>query len=114
MVINADDYYGKEAYTKMHEFLIKEQKTDAKQMEICMAGFVPSNTSSDKGTVTRGVCQMDAAGFLTGIEETHNIKKTPQGPVAVMDDGSERELDVNSLVSMNMWGLQPEFWILLC
>lgn len=99
-VINADDYYGKEAYVKLHDFLSREQKSNA----YAMAGFILKNTLSENGGVTRGVCQVDGHGFLTNVLETKNIVKTPQGAEA---DG--QTLDVESFVSMNMWALQPEF-----
>lgn len=108
VVINADDYYGKEAFVKLHEYLVNE-KEPADKLEICMAGFVLKNTLSDNGGVTRGVCALDDKKNLVGIEETYNIEKTPQGPVTKSDDGSVRALDEESLVSMNMWGLTPAF-----
>ena len=99
-VINADDYYGKEAYVKLHDFLTQKQASNA----YAMAGFILKNTLSENGGVTRGVCQVDDKGFLTDVVETKNIVKTAEGAEA---DG--QTLDVNSYVSMNMWALQPEF-----
>lgn len=110
MVINADDYYGKEAYVKVHDYLIQEQPDDG-ILHICMAGFRLGNTLSDNGSVTRGVCHIEE-GALTGVTETHNIFKTADGAEARNDDKVEK-LDVKSLVSMNMWGLTPEFVQLL-
>ena len=69
-----------------------------------MAGFVLKNTLSDNGGVTRGICKMDAENNLTEVVETKNIVKTADGAEA---DGMA--VDVNSLVSMNMWGLTPNF-----
>lgn len=107
-VINADDYYGKEPFVKLHEYLIQEEHTGNKVHPICMAGFVLGNTLSENGGVTRGICQMDENGNLTGIDETSGIVKVPEG--AAVKKGDELcKVDVNSLVSMNMWGLQPEF-----
>ena len=99
-VINADDYYGKEAYVKLHDFLCREGKTDS----FAMAGFVLANTLSENGGVTRGICQMDDKGFLTDVVETKDIVKTADGAEV---DGVA--VDPRSLVSMNMWALQPEF-----
>lgn len=99
-VINADDYYGKEAYVKLHDFLSRKQAPNA----YAMAGFILKNTLSENGGVTRGVCQVDGQGYLTDVVETKNIVKTPEG---VRTDGEA--LDPNSYVSMNMWALQPEF-----
>ena len=97
IVINADDYYGKEGFKAVHDYLVNGGKS-------CMAGFVLKNTLSDNGGVTRGICKMDENGNLTEVVETKNIVKTANGAEA---DGVV--VDVNSLVSMNMWGLTPEF-----
>ena len=97
IVINADDYYGKEGFKAVHEYLVNGG-------ESCMAGFVLKNTLSDNGGVTRGICKMDEDNNLTEVVETKNIVKTA--------DGAETDgvvVDVNSLVSMNMWGLTPDF-----
>ena len=97
IVINADDYYGKEGFKTVHEYLVNGGKA-------CMAGFVLKNTLSDNGGVTRGICRMDEMNNLTEIVETKNIEK--------IDDGAEADgmpIDTNSLVSMNMWGLTPDF-----
>lgn len=109
IVINADDYYGKEAFVKIHDYLV-EEKPAAEKMDICMAGFILENTLSDNGGVTRGVCTLDENKKLVGITETYNIQKTPAGPAAVDEEtGAKTPLDSQTLVSMNMWGLTPEF-----
>ena len=77
LVINADDYYGKEAYVKVHDYLVQEQQKDGK-LHICMAGFRLGNTLSDNGSVTRGICHIEN-GQLTGVTETHDIFKTATG-----------------------------------
>lgn len=97
IVINADDYYGKEGFAAVHKYLVEEGRS-------CMAGFVLKNTLSDNGGVTRGICKMDEENNLTEIVETKNIVKTPDGAET---DG--KALDLESLVSMNMWGLTPDF-----
>lgn len=107
VVINADDYYGKEAYVKVHDYLVQDQPGDGR-MHICMAGFRLGNTLSDNGSVTRGICDIED-GSLVGVNETHNIFKTADGAEERGDDGRTSVLDVKSLVSMNMWGLTPEF-----
>lgn len=89
-VINADDYYGKDSFKNMHEF--------------CMAGFKLKNTLSDNGGVTRGICQVDKNNYLTEIIETSNITKIGEKAFA-----EENEIDINSNVSMKMWGLTPKF-----
>ena len=102
-VINADDYYGKEAFVKIHEFLV-ENYTPEKSKELCMAGFILGNTLSDNGTVTRGICAVDENDYLTDVVETYEIKKTSNGA-----ESQGNRIDVNAHVSMNMWGLTPEF-----
>ena len=97
IVINADDYYGKEGFKAVHEYLVNGGKS-------CMAGFVLKNTLSDNGGVTRGICKMDNENNLTEVVETKNIVKTTEGAET---DGVS--IEVNSLVSMNMWGLTPDF-----
>ena len=99
-VINADDYYGKEAFVKLHDFLCVDQKPG----HYCMAGFVLKNTLSENGGVTRGICQVDEKGYLTDVVETRNIVKTPAGAQV---DGVN--VDPDCYASMNMWGLGPEF-----
>ncbi len=108
VVINADDYYGKEAFVKVHEYLVQEREPSEK-MQICMAGFILENTLSENGTVTRGICRRNEQGQLVGIKETHEIARTPEGAGVKNADGSVTPLDPKSLVSMNMWGLPLEF-----
>lgn len=110
-VINADDYYGREGFAKVHDYLVSSSDPGA----YCMAGFVIRNTLSDNGAVTRGVCRMDANGMLTDVDETSNIIKVPDASAKygfrVEADGTEIAPD--SLVSMNMWGLKPELFDML-
>ena len=105
-VINADDYYGKEAFVKLHDFL--EGYTPEKADEYCMAGFILKNTLSENGAVTRGICETNAEEYLTAVHETSNIVKTADG-AAVDNDGEKTAINPESYVSMNMWGLTPEF-----
>ncbi len=99
-VINADDYYGKEAFRKICCFL--KEKAHQFDHQFCMAGFVLKNTLSENGAVTRGICQMDQDGYLQAIHETQGIIKTADGIQA-----DDRDLDPDDIVSMNMWGLTP-------
>lgn len=108
-VINADDYYGKDAFQKVHDYLIQEHTPD----DICMIGFELKNTLSEHGGVTRGICEKDANGNLAAIHETYHIMKTETGAGSLQEDGSMKPVDMDSLVSMNMWGLQPEFFDVL-
>lgn len=102
-VINADDYYGKEAFVKVHDYLIANGD---KQRAYCMAGFILDNTLSDNGTVTRGVCKVDENDMLTRIVETHGIMRREDG---IVKDENNVEIPNGTHVSMNMWGLTPEF-----
>lgn len=99
-VINADDYYGKEAFVKIHDYLVVERADN----EFCMAGFILKNTLSENGGVTRGVCEVDQDNYLINVKETSDIVKTEKGACV---DGVE--IDSDSYVSMNMWGLSPKF-----
>lgn len=99
-VINADDYYGRESFVRMHEYLCRENSDDA----FCMTGFVLKNTLSEHGGVTRGICQVDDQGFLTDVVETRDIVKTQDGAAV-----NGTAVDTDALVSMNMWGLRPDF-----
>lgn len=106
LVINADDYYGKSAYKEAYSYLTSMHDTG--KIQICMVSFVLKNTLSDNGGVTRGLCQVDADGMLTGIQETYNIEKNGDKAV-IKTEESTRELNADSPVSMNMWGLSPDF-----
>ena len=107
-VINADDYYGKEAFVKVQKFL-SNVDNNSKENEFCMAGFVLGNTLSDNGIVTRGVCNVDESDYLSNIEETFGIER--QGDVAVGKDGNGNPVTIalDSSVSMNMWGFTTNF-----
>lgn len=102
VVMNADDYYGKNALKQMHEFL--RSYRPEKPMEFCMAGFILGNTLSENGGVTRGICEVDEKGYLTDVVETRGIVKTATGAKV-----GDMDIDVGSYVSMNMWGMTPEF-----
>jgi len=102
-VINADDYYGKEAFHKVYDFLKYHTETNG---EYCMAGFRLANTLSANGAVTRGVCVMDAVTNLLEVRETKGVQRDAKGIIR-SEDGSE--ITENALVSMNMWGLTVDF-----
>lgn len=108
MVINADDYYGKEGFKAIHEFLVNDQPV-IKKYNFCMAGFIVKNTLSENGGVTRGVCAVNDDKYLTNCVETGNLVKTANGAGIANDDGTITEIDPNTYVSMNMWGLTPDF-----
>ena len=110
LVINADDYYGKEAYREAYAYLTGRKDDNA--YEACMVGFVLKNTLSDNGGVTRGVCKVDEHRMLSEIVETSNIVKTAESATVQTEDGAV-PIDVESEVSMNMWGLSPKFFEVL-
>ncbi|MCR5517288.1 MAG: UDP-glucose 4-epimerase GalE [Lachnospiraceae bacterium] len=111
-IINADDYYGKEAYVKLYDFLSKQPSVvkdgRGEKLNICMAGFKLGNTLSDNGAVTRGVCMLNDDDILLGVKETSGIVKTAYG-AAVKDDNGLKPINTNSPVSMNMWGVPATF-----
>ena len=111
LVINADDYYGKEAYEEAFQYLTEEHPSGEKML-LSMVGFVLGNTLSDNGGVTRGICQVDENEMLTQIVETKNVEKTADG-AAVRTENGLVPVDAKSPVSMNMWGLYPEFFQVL-
>lgn len=102
-VINADDYYGKTAFQNVYRFLSEHAHTEN---EYCMAGFRIHNTLSENGAVTRGICEMNAENELLKVTETKGIVRTEAGKIQC-EDGSV--LPEDTLVSMNLWGLMPEF-----
>lgn len=110
LVINADDYYGKEAYQVAYQYLSGKNTKDA--LDICMVGFVLENTLSEHGAVTRGVCKIDENHMLTDIEETFDILKKGEAAVGRVDE-QEYSLPLHTPVSMNMWGLHPKFFRVL-
>lgn len=109
LVINADDYYGKEAFCKIHEYMIARMDENAPVYDICMGGFILANTLSDNGCVTRGVCEVGEDGILRQVRETYNIMRTPKGMQATDRAGTPVTVRENQPVSMNMWGLTPSF-----
>ena len=95
-VINSDDYYGRDAFSKVYDFLASESD----ESTFCMAGYYVENTLSDQGTVTRGVC-MTEDGYLTGIDETKEIGRGPDG---VITGAGGKVIPEGTVVSMNFWG----------
>lgn len=102
-VINADDYYGRQAFEEMYRFLTSHR--DDEKYRWCMVGYILGNTLTDHGHVSRGVCTTDDTGYLQGIHELTHIEKRPQGAVYTEDDGASwKRIDTGRIVSMNMWG----------
>ena len=107
MVINADDFYGKESFEVMAKFLLS---VNGKEGEYCMAGYRVGNTLSEHGTVSRGVCATDKLGFLTDVVERTAIESKNGHIVFPDENGNEVEIPFDTPVSMNMWGFTPEYF----
>ena len=109
-VINADDFYGKEGFKLIHDYLVNQMDDNASAFDICMAGYIVGNTLSDNGTVNRGVCRMGENDYLKEINETYDIEKRADGSLVGSDaNGNEVRVDGDAIVSMNMFGLPEKF-----
>lgn len=102
-VINADDYYGTNAFEEISKFLINESAPDRH----AMVGYVLSNTLSDHGTVNRGVCKKDSNGNLIEVIERYRLKKNNGSAEFYDDEGNRSTTALDSVVSMNFWGFHP-------
>ena len=111
LVINADDYYGKEGFRKIYQYLAESESRTVEPgvYDICMGGFVLSNTLSENGGVTRGVCSLREDGTLKRVQETYEIQWKDGRLVGRDGTGNPVVLDPAQRVSMNMWGLPAEF-----
>ena len=103
-VINSDDYYGKQAFREIYKFLCGTSGTD-----YCMVGYQLGKTVTDNGSVARGVCQTNEAGYLTAIVERTRIEKYENGIHFTVDGENWEDLSAQTPVSMNMWGYTPGF-----
>ena len=106
-VINADDYYGQTSFAVLADYLTK---SEGKKGDFSMVGFCTGNTLSESGVVSRGVCLVNNTGYLTSVEEHHNIKNEND---IIWGDNSKGErviIDSNRPVSMNMWGFTPDLF----
>ena len=105
--INADDFYGARTFATLAEFLLgKECDADT----YAMVAFRLNNTLSENGTVSRGICQADAQGYLTSVVERTSIEGTPEGARFKDDDGSWHPLTGLEPASMNFWGFSPSLF----
>ena len=107
-VINADDYYGVEAFRSIYQYL-SQAREEKGVGDYCMVGYLLKNTVTEHGSVSRGVCQQDAAGHLTDITEHTQIEQRPEGICSVLDSGEEIVLPGDTVVSMNLWGFTTGF-----
>ena len=107
-VINGDDYYGKDSFKIMADWLMAHAGTKG---QYCLVGFELENTLSESGGVSRGLCTADADHYLTHVEEHHNVEKAADGKVYADNSKGERvEVDGKALCSMNMWGFTPDYF----
>lgn len=107
-VINADDYYGKEAFVKLHDFLVSGEDL-GREFTMGMGGFILKNTLSDNGTVTRGVSVVDEDGLLSQVHETTGIEMGEDGQIKCDSEEVQKWISPEDKVSMNMWAGYPEF-----
>ena len=105
-VINADDFYGRESFQVLADYLKSVEGTKGKY---CMVGYRVANTLSENGSVSRGVCATDENGYLTDVVERTKIEKVGD-KIIYTEDGVDTEISPNSPVSMNMWGFTPEYF----
>ncbi|MBJ2173268.1 nucleotide-diphospho-sugar transferase [Aureibaculum sp. A20] len=106
-VINADDFYGKEAFEVMANTLLK---TDKNSYSFNMMGYLLKNTVSDYGFVSRGECQVNESGFLSSVIERTHIEKVDNKLLRKDDQGNFIAIDENTVVSMNFWGFTPKYF----
>lgn len=106
-VINADDFYGRDAFEVLARDL---EKMEGRENDYSMVGYRVGNTLSESGMVNRGVCSTDEHNCLTGVVERINIGRNAEGRVVYPDGGNEVEIDENAPVSMNMWGFTPDYF----
>ena len=104
--INADDYYGADSFRILGDFLrsVKDRKNS-----YCMIGFNIENTLSENGGVSRGLCEVDSDGFLSGVKECHGIERK-EGRLIQVEEGENVPFPENASVSMNMWGFTPDYF----
>ncbi|MCF6169876.1 MAG: nucleotidyltransferase [Bacteroidales bacterium] len=104
-VINADDFYGKEAYETIAGFLVKQARQKG---NYAMVGYKLKNTLSDFGSVSRGVCEIENSLLTDVVERTSIVRK--DGGIVYEDDGKEQSIPDDAIVSMNFWGFTPDFF----
>ena len=107
-VINADDYYGKSGFREIFDFLSTHQ--DDEKYQYCMVGYQLGKTVTENGSVSRGVCQKSAEGYLEKVVERTRIEKYEDGIHFTEDGGATwQDLPFETPVSMNLWGFTPSF-----
>ena len=106
-VINADDFYGRESFKVLGDFLTQNAGNKGKY---CMVGFYLNKTLSENGEVSRGICTVDADNFLTTVEEHHKISEKDGQIQGIGMDGKTKDLPQDAYASMNMWGFTPDIF----
>ncbi|MBQ7162342.1 MAG: nucleotidyltransferase [Bacteroidales bacterium] len=107
-VINADDFYGKDSFAVLADFL---RRVEGQKNKYCMVGYRVGNTLSESGSVARGLCQTDENKLLTNVVERTYIIRDTDGQVKYKDDDEQLVVvDENAPVSMNMWGFTPDYF----
>ncbi len=106
-VINADDYYGRESFQVLADYLKSIEGTEGKY---AMVGYRVSNTLSESGSVARGVCETNEQGFLTKVTERTKILREEDGVIRFIEEDGKTALDENTPVSMNMWAFTPDYF----
>ena len=106
-VINADDFYGPEAFQQLVNFL---QQANPETYEFGMVGYQLKNTLSENGSVSRGVCDVNSAGFLIQVDEHTKIFRDQTGTIVNTGEGAQRELAEDTIVSMNCWAFTPQLF----
>lgn len=106
-VINADDFYGADAYRVIGDYL---SKLDGSQNDYCMVAYELSKTLSENGSVSRGVCTVSADDMLEGMVERTQIERLADGRIVFHDGGTDEELAENTPVSMNLFGFTPDYF----
>jgi dTDP-glucose pyrophosphorylase len=104
-IINADDFYGREAFVSMAKYL---QSINKDSHEFSMMAYLLKNTISEHGFVSRGECAVDEKGFLTNVVERTHIERIDGALMRKDDEGSFIPIDENTIVSMNFWGFTPK------
>ena len=107
-VINADDFYGRDSFAVIGKQL---SEMGDKQNEYCMVGYRVGNTLSERGSVARGVCETNEAGYLTGVVERTAIERIDGDIQFIDENGQKVVLEENVPVSMNMWGFTPDYFV---
>lgn len=105
VVINADDFYGRQAYETLADFIKKNPEQTTDNYAIC--GYRLDKTLSEHGTVSRGICKVDADGYLSSVDEQFNIEKLSDGTIVSHNDDAPATLEADTLVSMNFWAFNP-------